>query len=606
MTRTLAISDTGLRLIKAFEGFRPDDRTLVTGTRVVGYGHRLESHDDPVHLSRADAEEQLLDDLEPIEEIVNDEVHAPLTQGQFDALCSLAFNIGSDAFRASDIVRAMNNGRVLDAANGFDVWRMATVNGQTYVVDALMRRRTAEKSLFLRHEPAVPAPSAMLQPQPDGMAPFGPTDDGLPKATISDASGVIDAANIINAERVDPVDPVDTSVGILTLSNLADSGEDDDDVFDDTLDDDDFLDDDGIDEAIIDEDLVDEDLFEETDDDDLDDDFANEDDLDDEALLDDDTVDENLDDEDQDEGDLDPDDEDDADLDDDGDDVAGYDDDLLDDDDALDDPIDEDEDDKDRLDLSALIAPAASTLIAQDLSDNTPTDTTDEAPIEPETHLQDAANPSVITSAATSLGDRLSALLDSDDTETSVEPLEALPASLFEPTQIEGQNDTDTETDIEIDAGLVLTQTDESTRSNLVSFPKRELVLDDPIETDLVDTPLETSGMMVIDDLAADDVIRASRDPENPIFDPEGDPVENAMRYLERQASEKQAKKSNGGMWIPIALGATLVGASAVLIGRGATQMLSAWGPTAVTAAAITGGLTVLFAIYIAARGRSA
>ena len=45
MSQKLKISDTGLKLIKAFEGYRPVDRELVTGQRIVGYGHRLYSHD---------------------------------------------------------------------------------------------------------------------------------------------------------------------------------------------------------------------------------------------------------------------------------------------------------------------------------------------------------------------------------------------------------------------------------------------------------------------------------------------------------------------------------------------------------------------------------
>jgi len=558
MTRTLAISDTGLRLIKAFEGFRPDDRTLVTGIRVVGYGHRLETDDDPVHMSRADAEEQLLDDLEPIEEVVNQEVHAPLSQGQFDALCSLALNIGVDAFRASDIVRAMNNGRVLDAANGFDVWRKATVNGKTYVVDALMRRRTAEKSLFLRNEPAVPAPSAMLQPQADSMAPLGPTDDGLPKVTVTEAAGVIDAANIINADRVDPVE---APVGVLTVSDLTDNEE-------------------AADESYIDDDVSEDEL-------DLLEDDLLEDDLDDDLDLDDaqDEIEDYLDDDDLDDSDLDADDYDDSDDEDedsdvdegdfDNDDIAGYDDDLLDDDDVV------DEDDTDRFDMASLTSLSGSDDDVQGDAD-------------------DHTGSSVISSAATSLGDRLSALLDTDDIEPKTDSIDTLPGSLLQATDASDVIDEASE--------LVVSKADESVRSNLVSFPKRELVLDEPItaEVGVVDDIDAETGLKVIDDLEADDVIRASRDPENPIFDPEGDPVENAMRYLERQASETQAKKTNAGMWIPIALGALLVGASAVLIGRGATQMLSSWGPTAVTAAAITGGLTVIFAIYAAARGRVA
>ena len=149
MSTALSISDVGLRLIKAYEGFRPVDVELVSGQRVAGYGHRV-MRGESLHLSEKKAGKLLLKDLEPYEAMINDSIFAPLTQSQFDALCSLAYNIGPKKFLESDVVRALNNGRVLDAANGFDVWRKGTINGETYVVDALVRRRTAEKVLFLR------------------------------------------------------------------------------------------------------------------------------------------------------------------------------------------------------------------------------------------------------------------------------------------------------------------------------------------------------------------------------------------------------------------------------------------------------------------------
>ncbi len=241
MSTTLRLSDTGLRLIKAFEGYRPVDRELVTGARVVGYGHRLVT-DQPRSMSREEASEVLARELEAYEELINEEVHAPLTQSQFDALCSLAYNIGPKAFRGSDTLRALNNGRVLDAANGFDIWRKANVNGQTYVVDALMRRRTVEKSLFLRTERALNAPGALLEPVEDPAA-AAPTADGLPVFTEDMASGVLARA---------PYDATpnpmrrreDSPVGILTLSEVieaddvvADSLSPDDDRVQDTADD---------------------------------------------------------------------------------------------------------------------------------------------------------------------------------------------------------------------------------------------------------------------------------------------------------------------------------------------------------------------------------
>lgn len=160
----LTLSKTGLKLIKAYEGYRPVDRILVSGQRVVGYGHRLYD-DKPRQLSKADAEALLISDLRAYEDMINENVYSPLTQGQFDALVSFAFNIGPKAFLASETLHAMNNGRPLDAANALDVWRKSTVNGKTYIIDALMRRRTAEKALFLRTE-SYPCPASGIDLPP--------------------------------------------------------------------------------------------------------------------------------------------------------------------------------------------------------------------------------------------------------------------------------------------------------------------------------------------------------------------------------------------------------------------------------------------------------
>lgn len=167
MGQKFAVSEMGLKLIKTYEGFRPTERRLVSGQRIIGYGHVSDGDPDRT-VSRLDAEALLKDDLAPIEAMVNENIHTALTQGQFDALCSLAFNIGQKAFLSSEVVHALNNGRPLDAASAFDVWRKSQIEGRTYVIDALVRRRTAEKALFLR--PLGPQPAAsrlFLPPQED-------------------------------------------------------------------------------------------------------------------------------------------------------------------------------------------------------------------------------------------------------------------------------------------------------------------------------------------------------------------------------------------------------------------------------------------------------
>ena len=168
MSLDQSISALGLKLIKAFEGYRETAATLVTGQRVIGYGHPLRDDEQHDPVNRDAALTLLRADLAPVEAMVRETVFTPLSQGQFDALCSLVFNIGPVSFMTSNIRHALNNGRLLDAASAFDEWRKAEIDGKTYVVDALVRRRTAEKALFLRPDKTpVRAPNASMDVQSD-------------------------------------------------------------------------------------------------------------------------------------------------------------------------------------------------------------------------------------------------------------------------------------------------------------------------------------------------------------------------------------------------------------------------------------------------------
>jgi GH24 family phage-related lysozyme (muramidase) len=226
MSTQLTISDVGLRLIKAYEGFRPVDIELMSGQRVVGYGHRVMSGES-LHLSKEDAEDLLREDLAPYEAMINDSIFAPLSQSQFDALCSLAFNIGPKKFLESDVVRALNNGRLLDAANGFDVWRKAKINNESFIVDALVRRRTAEKVLFLRpSQRAVKAPRVELSAQADadmqGLTTAAP-------ARIFEDSGLVSKVNF-DAQDAETLDENESE--LPWTDNLSTDGLGEDDMHD--------------------------------------------------------------------------------------------------------------------------------------------------------------------------------------------------------------------------------------------------------------------------------------------------------------------------------------------------------------------------------------
>jgi len=149
MAHNYSISEFGLKLIKAYEGFRPVETALVSGQRVIGYGH-IFVPGDMAMLNKRQAEDLLETDLAPFEALVNTNVYAPLSQSQFDSLVSLSYNIGEEAFLNSSVLYHLNTGQPLAAAAGFDEWRKGVIGGKTYIVDALVRRRTAEKALFLR------------------------------------------------------------------------------------------------------------------------------------------------------------------------------------------------------------------------------------------------------------------------------------------------------------------------------------------------------------------------------------------------------------------------------------------------------------------------
>ena len=227
MSYQFNISEMGLRLIKAYEGFVPDGRLIRDGRKIVGYGRVTDDLDMVV--SEKDAENMLKDDLATIEDLINTNVHASMTQSQFDALCSLAYSIGPDAFLRSNVLHALNRGEVITAANNIDGWRLGNIDGQLYVVDALVRRRTAEKALFLRPtQRTVPAPHEALPAFRDNTA----TDEQLASSSsaknqnvakanvvtlFQDQGEVLELENNIDNEQEEP-----TEAEVLTLSEEDD------------------------------------------------------------------------------------------------------------------------------------------------------------------------------------------------------------------------------------------------------------------------------------------------------------------------------------------------------------------------------------------------
>lgn len=138
------ISQNGVDLIKRWEGCRTTAYRCPAGVWTVGYGHTATAKPG-MCISYDRAEELLKIDLQRFEKAVTTLVRVPLTQSQFDALVCFAYNVGAKAFGESTLLRLLNQGKYLLAADQFDRWTKA--GGKT--LPGLVNRRADEKKLFL-------------------------------------------------------------------------------------------------------------------------------------------------------------------------------------------------------------------------------------------------------------------------------------------------------------------------------------------------------------------------------------------------------------------------------------------------------------------------
>ena len=139
----------GLALIKRFEGLRLNAYRDAVGVWTIGYGHTSMAGVPEVraglHISEADAHEILARDVDAFARGVRDLVTVELSDQQFSALVSFAYNVGLGGFKRSSVLTAVN-ARDFDAVpRRLNLW--AKAGGR--VLPGLVRRRAAEGALFV-------------------------------------------------------------------------------------------------------------------------------------------------------------------------------------------------------------------------------------------------------------------------------------------------------------------------------------------------------------------------------------------------------------------------------------------------------------------------
>lgn len=142
-------SEKGVALIKVFEGCKLTAYQDSVGVWTIGYGWTQPVDGKPVRpgmvIDQETADRLLKTGLVSYENDVSRLVKVKLSQGQFDALVSFAYNLGARALSTSTLLKKLNAGDYAGAANEFPRWNKAGGN----VMSGLTRRREAERALFL-------------------------------------------------------------------------------------------------------------------------------------------------------------------------------------------------------------------------------------------------------------------------------------------------------------------------------------------------------------------------------------------------------------------------------------------------------------------------
>lgn len=143
----MKLSQRGIDLIKQLEGYSskayPDPATG-GAPWTIGYGTTKGVKPGMV-ITAQQAEKMLRDDVAKFESGVSSLITSPTTQGQFDAMVSLAYNIGLGNFGKSTLLKKHNARCYTCAADQFRVWNRA--NGK--VMNGLTKRRAAEREVYM-------------------------------------------------------------------------------------------------------------------------------------------------------------------------------------------------------------------------------------------------------------------------------------------------------------------------------------------------------------------------------------------------------------------------------------------------------------------------
>lgn len=142
------ITALGLEKLKQWEGFKGQAYKDIGGLWTIGYGHTSAAGapfvKERMTITEEEAEALLKRDIAACERVVEASVKVPLSDEQFSALVSFAYNVGADAFSKSNLLKKLNQGDYVSVPSELLKW--TKVKGK--IVKGLIARRSAEIGLW--------------------------------------------------------------------------------------------------------------------------------------------------------------------------------------------------------------------------------------------------------------------------------------------------------------------------------------------------------------------------------------------------------------------------------------------------------------------------
>ncbi|CAO99379.1 lysozyme (plasmid) [Azospirillum brasilense] len=142
------VCPAALAIVKEAEGLYLTAYRCPAGVPSVGWGHTAGVKMGQT-ISRAQAEAYLAADMAEAAAAVDRLVKVPITDNQRGALSSFVMNLGAGNLQESTLLRLLNQRDYAGAADQFGRWVYATVNGVKTELPGLVKRRAAERALFL-------------------------------------------------------------------------------------------------------------------------------------------------------------------------------------------------------------------------------------------------------------------------------------------------------------------------------------------------------------------------------------------------------------------------------------------------------------------------